>query len=318
MSQVEIYNDDDWAFGIIVNPKSGVPFHVTKEHGGSYIRIRAQDGRSIGDGYLDDGDSDYSRVAEATGCPRTHTPGGVRERGGGYGTVLYSALALWAHAGLGETCVSSAGDWSGGRSSSARHWWDAAVDRGFAERVQHSITTDGEEWEESIDALDMVNELTYGQRGRLGIPDGDIHRTRPHEVEVTGQGEESTEEVGADVLHIESVMTITVAWWDPFDGETPDDAEANRDVLFACDFRRAGPAVKRDILAIAKARGWEHDFNQYLVAHEWLAAMEEFGSIAEDEDDPVLIANAGVSDAVLADIAEKRRRLGWDVLAELP
>ncbi len=318
MSQVEIYNDDDWAFGIIVNPKSGVPFHVTKEHGGSYIRIRAQDGRSIGDGYLDDGDSDYSRVAEATGCPRTHTPGGVRERGGGYGTVLYSALALWAHAGLGETCVSSAGDWSGGRSSSASDWWDAAVDRGFAERVQHSITTDGEEWEESIDVLVMLNTLTYSQRGDLGISDGDIEGARPHYVTVMGRADDSTEDVDADVLHIDSVMTITVAWWDPFDGETPDDAEANRDVLFACDFGRAGPAVKRDILAIAKARGWGHDFDQYIAAHEWLAAMEEFGSIAEDEDDPVLIANAGVSDAVLADIAEKRRRLGWDVLAELP
>lgn len=310
------------AFGIIINPKTGVPLHVTSDDDslGTYVSIRDADGATMGSGYLDRSEDTsrdgYGAVADATGCPRSHTPSGVEERGGGYGAVLYSALALWAHVNDGATCISSAATWSGGRSRLASAWWDAAVDRGFAKRLSHTLTGDAEYWDVSVDTDDLVAELTDSQRSRLDIPEGDLTNWDPRSVQLHGEGEE---DVDADVLPLDNVMTITVAWLDPW--TSAHDVGVNKDVLFACDFYGAGPRVRQAILGIVEANGWQAEYQPYAVAHALIDGLTRMGSEAYahlSRDERSLIANASVRDAVLADIAETRRRLGWDAWAELP
>jgi len=128
-------------FGILINPKTGRPV-LLKQRESYRVRLLELDGSMAGEGYFEterykrasDGNS-YSFSTMATGYPRVHTPSGVQVRGGGYGTVLYSALCLASHldwAGVREFFLEREGIYDGvssmpkHRSPSAEAWWSSA------------------------------------------------------------------------------------------------------------------------------------------------------------------------------------------------
>lgn len=85
------------ALGIVCNPKTHEPLLVVTD--GDYVSLRSlkvgQLGRRVGRGYYEGSSNEPAKIS---GLPRCHTPDGVIAKGGGYGTALYTALALGAHA----------------------------------------------------------------------------------------------------------------------------------------------------------------------------------------------------------------------------
>ena len=125
-------------FGLLVNPRSGEL--LLAAFVGGYCNIRLPDGLMAGSGHFDPIErysvSGFPFSTMATGYPRVHTPEGVQVEGGGFGTVLYSALCLASHINwIGGPVspqlplngiydgISSMPDW---RSASAEAWWSAA------------------------------------------------------------------------------------------------------------------------------------------------------------------------------------------------
>lgn len=132
---------DGLIFGIVVNPKTAELLFATVD--GSEVFISTSKNVDMGQGHFDNDESyDVDRGAfstMATGFPRIHTPMGVGERGGGYGTALYSSLCLASHVDwIGAVDVpylpvngiydgiSSMPDT---RSPLADAWWNAAMMR---------------------------------------------------------------------------------------------------------------------------------------------------------------------------------------------
>ena len=112
---------------------------------GGEIAIYMTDGKYMGQGYFDSETNyrteSYAFSTMATGFPRAHTPSGVKVEGGGFGTVLYSALCLASHIDwIGEVItpdLAENGIYDGissmprvsppyKRSEEAEAWWSAA------------------------------------------------------------------------------------------------------------------------------------------------------------------------------------------------
>lgn len=151
--------------GIVVNPRTKEPLLAVTD--GTNVGIRSLRASSLGfrhgSGYYDT--SGHGKSAEAeklTGLPRSHTPNGVTPRRGGYGTSLYTALALGAYlVDNGEVeiemdvegeGISSEGE---GRSDAASQWWDAALNRGLTEREVDSSEETEEDVELHLDTDDL-------------------------------------------------------------------------------------------------------------------------------------------------------------------
>jgi len=142
--------------GIVVNPKLRRPVIVRAKEGEIRIHRLGYDPEHVVDVELPSnpwlliGDGYYQADAQATemsGLIRVHTPSGVRPKGAGYGTSLYTALCLGARAPEFAEHLPSAAkadllrhSWPGvssqpgGRSEEANAWWDAAISRGIAGR----------------------------------------------------------------------------------------------------------------------------------------------------------------------------------------
>jgi len=120
---------------------------VLKENAGTWADAK---GLRLGAGYT----NSSTKEIEGDEYNRSHTPDGVALESAGLGTVLYSAHALAGYAYNGVVgCYSDSG-----RSNSADAWWEAAVDRGFANHVTHAErdTADIQHCEAITD-----NEATY-------------------------------------------------------------------------------------------------------------------------------------------------------------
>lgn len=139
--------------GAVVQPKTWEPIWVQrKPHTYRTVNILTRGDYGVyviaGEGYLDQGDDpEYNGPVLVTGYPRCHTPAGVKMKGGGYGTCLYTGLVLLASAiddkeiwpdkmrGSGEG-ISSADD---SRSSEASRWWRSALERGLTEQEEGEV-----------------------------------------------------------------------------------------------------------------------------------------------------------------------------------
>jgi hypothetical protein len=142
-SERESGRRDDGDFGILINPRNGQPLVASQN---DLFRVRIRDfgdggGALAGRGYFETDRKEtamkdsYSFSSMATGYPRVHTPGGVEVQGGGYGTVLYSALCLASHldwAGVRSFRLEREGIYDGissmpgHRSPEAEAWWNSA------------------------------------------------------------------------------------------------------------------------------------------------------------------------------------------------
>jgi hypothetical protein len=143
----------DGHFGILINPRNGHPL-IAEQFVGKRVYILDMAGDRAGESYFEtsrrktvqSGSSGYSFSSMATGYPRVHTPGGVETKGGGYGTVLYSALCLASHldwAGVRSFVLEPEGIYdgissmTGHRSDDAERWWNAAkVDYNLAYEIE--------------------------------------------------------------------------------------------------------------------------------------------------------------------------------------
>jgi len=123
--------------GIVVNPKTKQPLYVVKRSGtwrtvDLYVATEGSYD-PVGDGYLNE-DGSWAGPTRLTGLPRSHTPSGVKVKGGGYGTALYTGLVLLASSDAerlydigGNRSVIGRGHGicsdDNGRSEAASAWW---------------------------------------------------------------------------------------------------------------------------------------------------------------------------------------------------
>ena len=174
----EIRTRNEVFLGIVVQPKTKQPIYVTREKG-SRLTVETWETEDpagagtfqrMGEGYLDEGGSEYAATATASGFPRSHTPSGVVLKGGGYGTCLYTGLVLLANAeseGLihvGSISASGSGisSTTGNRSGSADSWWRAARGRGIVTQIEGSgEEQETEEEEEDADVESYVSRRAW-------------------------------------------------------------------------------------------------------------------------------------------------------------
>ncbi len=166
--------------GIVVNPKTSAPIFVQRKAnsqmtvqimglGQTSAPVGGREERVytiLGDGYLND-DKEYSGPTDVTGYPRSHTPHGVTEKGGGYGTALYTGLVLLAAAHDNEEIVipgllgKGAGICSDEdtRSDAATRWWRKSLARKLTEQM--SGDTEGEAAETETETIDDEDVSEY-------------------------------------------------------------------------------------------------------------------------------------------------------------
>lgn len=193
---------DDAFIGVVVNPKTKAPIYVVRPRRTERtIDIFAAEEAPFdvlgsanpivyevkGTGYLND-DRDYAGPTEVSGLPRSHTPSGVGEKGSGYGTALYTALALLATAGyereitlpnlIGRGPGVSSTPSDDTRSESADAWWSGSLRRGLTNRTT-GYTTGGDEDEEEESSGSISDYVNLSGRRR-------IERLITDEIEMNG------------------------------------------------------------------------------------------------------------------------------------
>jgi hypothetical protein len=194
--------------GIVINPKLRMPFLVAQlvtedtdyrsrqpqnyqvdllslVDGINEARLVREGNGSFDIGQLDESEL-YQLPARITGCPRVHTPGGVRTKQVGNGTALYAGLCIAAHlASLEEAFLYHLDEREpcivGGyiASAEAQHWWQSAARSGLAtwehaddEDEQYDVDMRaGKHTREGIEA-DIAEDYPYSGSGRDEI---DVH-----------------------------------------------------------------------------------------------------------------------------------------------
>ena len=215
--------------GIVVHPKTKRPIYVTRERGHSLTVQTWEEATEnpegaglftrMGEGYLDSGNSEYAITATLSGFPRSHTPGGVSVRGGGYGTCLYTGLVLLAHAEseslihTGNISASGSGisSRSADRSSSADAWWVAAGERGLTTQIEGPGGEEMvEEEEEGADVEDHVSSRAWTKiRELIQESVSEYEGWWPTDIHVTADLKRETEQE-ADIEV--DVYTFDSAW----------------------------------------------------------------------------------------------------------
>lgn len=155
--------------GFVVNPKLAKLALVVWD-GDSDIQLRdLTSWEELGAGYFGHDDE----ASQITGLPRSHTPDGVKQKGMGYGTSLYTGLVMAAKAqNDGQLRISTGGydgegisSLEGNRSTEAERWWTGAKSKGLAKLLE-------DETEEERDISDEVssrelNDCVSGLPGRI-------------------------------------------------------------------------------------------------------------------------------------------------------
>ena len=140
----------DRTFGILVNPKDGGLFYAVRDFNGADVTvfdmtdrhptINSLSGSWIGMGHfhtaLEEDEPDPAETLSK--YPRVHTPMGVKRKGEGLGTVLYSALCFAAYLNhkkhirfniLRSAAKPGISSTSSTRTESTDAWWKAAVSK---------------------------------------------------------------------------------------------------------------------------------------------------------------------------------------------
>ena len=318
--------------GFVVNPRDQEPVSASTD--GRHVAVRSLLSdpplAAIGRGYYDMTSYGESDAAErATGYPRVHTPDGVTPRGAGYGTCLYTALALAAYLqenhGLrlqtktrGEGICSE----SENRSPSADAWWDRAVDKGLASRTE----TEPEEVCEEYVKLDNVSP---GDLQNLVTDEGKTI-TYVNEVNVDMCGLEGDAIVVDQLEYNDAFQADLVAF--EMTAEIPPNIRPGTELRWVVEQVLAGETefhdVNHDALLALDVRGLPEDAIKLLsLAYAHLDLEDDIDDLWyrwQYDLDPgstspqlQLIANQ-TGGAGLAAVAQARRRVAWDYLKDLP
>lgn len=282
--------------GVSVNPKNGKPVFVQKIPG-FYRTAKVyacvldtgaapRAGRSptdyvaIGEGYLDECSSSYSRFAKLVGYPRCHTPAGIapHHQGAGWGLSLYVGLAMMATGesrklyslfglcGSGEGIHSVQGD----RSAQAARWWERAIRSGMVTSEDVASEDADPVYDEETDTIEW-RHLSSSMRGAIIETMSsrfDFERIDDATFEIVKQVEvESDDDSGtADVLTFDACWKHNlIALFDPREGSwenwgklTPleaDAAEYDKDVIVALNLMDEDEDVTRWFIDLAKQTG---------------------------------------------------------------
>lgn len=176
--------------GLVANPKTHEPALVVTD--GEYVSIRglkASDPlQRLGRGYFGENRDEPSDI---TGLPRSHAPEGVLIKGKGWGTALYTGLALGAHQSyedLIEIMMWKKGDgicsWTNNRSLDADKWWDAAVKIGLADQRVEEETEKEEEVDLNLSPSDLDRFVDEGEVVYVNSVSVDIEKTIEKTVEL--------------------------------------------------------------------------------------------------------------------------------------
>jgi len=176
--------------GLVANPKTHEPALVVTD--GTYVSLRglkeADPLLRLGRGYYEEHRNEPSEV---TGLPRSHTPDGVLVKGKGWGTALYTALALGAHQcdeDLVEIEMWKSGDgicsWTDNRSAEADRWWDAAVRIGLADQKTEEETEKDEDVALDLSPSDLARFVDEGEVVYVNTVSVDIEKTIEKTVEL--------------------------------------------------------------------------------------------------------------------------------------
>lgn len=159
----------------IVNPKTGELFAGFADSRGD-VKVLAVDGEVVATGTLRNLGKQYNQCESSTGYPRVHTPDGVSKsrRGGGIGTVLYTALVCAAYS-ANDLGINVREDGAGicsstySRSVDADAWWDRAVDRyGIASRSESEEEIECEGYDVCIGKR-SCDVYTYSKANKAGL-----------------------------------------------------------------------------------------------------------------------------------------------------
>jgi hypothetical protein len=176
--------------GLVANPKTHEPALVVTD--GTYVSLRSLSAadplRRLGRGYYEEHSNEPSQI---TGLPRSHTPDGVLIKRKGWGTALYTALALGAHQcdqELVEIEMFRSGggicSWTDNRSAEADKWWDAAVKLGLADQQVEEETEKDEDVDLNLSPSDLDRFVDEGEVVYVNSVSVDIEKTIEKTVEL--------------------------------------------------------------------------------------------------------------------------------------
>lgn len=263
--------------GIVVNPKLKQPVLVLWEGDEIEIWSLARGGGRVGMGSYESGDPSYEQPANITGMPRVHTPSGVKPKGKGYGTSLYTALCLGAHQHH-ENELDIEVEWDGDgvssdadtRSPAASAWWNQAVRLRLAEEIEDEYTeedvdidpydldcshSDGEVEIRSamgdITKTQTVNAYPYDNAERSDLIVASIVDVEIREAALVDRVAGKTRD--SPVVRLLSPGGLRSLWKEAIDRHTV--MEVDRDALLALDVRGLEPQAVNLLSTIAMLDG---------------------------------------------------------------
>jgi len=307
--------------GLIINPKTKEPVLATTD--GEYVSIRSLRQESLlkklGTGYHSTAQEDS---ADATDYPRVHTPEGVKVRGMGYGTALYSALCDGAHLRYRdhvEISMRKKGDGvssdTNDRSTEADRWWAAALKQGLTEEHRE----EDEDVDEGVDLDVAPSELA----GCVSVDEGEITYVNKVSVDITKTTEKVFDMYSYESLTDHHLVAAEIVVTLP--GVTADDTDLY--VLWREALEDPDVIISTDEVALLAldVRGLSDDAVSllslaYLAGGMPDATVDDLRNRWERNLDPGQVSGQGrlFKANGMADVVEARRVSGWDRLSDLP
>jgi hypothetical protein len=241
---------------VLINPKDHTLVSAVFNSGSVYL-YRPEDvgGSEVGNAYLD-GSEQYEIPDEEIddaedGNPgeyrRSHSPGGVRVKGGAYGFLLYGALSYLAY-NKGSKYVrgicSPEGGGSSGRSGFAATFWTAAVELGTAKEAEvESDSTEERDTEYEIPEEcdytgdDECQEVTSTRAGRIYYTAG------------------SREDLTIQYMPAAVFKAQEVVLMDYTDHDPPGDVEIQTPALLGLNLKHCTPLIASHVVSKLQKRG---------------------------------------------------------------
>lgn len=312
--------------GIVANPKTNEPALVVTD--GEFVSLRGLKASNplqrLGRGYYEERTNDPARI---TGFPRSHTPDGVLVKGKGWGTSLYTALALGAHQ-TEEDLVEIAmykpsngtgngiSSWTNDRSAEADKWWAVALEMGLADKETEEETEREEDVDLNVDPDDLDKFVDEGSVVYVNSVNVDIEKTTEVVVESYAYSEASDRRhLVCAAMNIEIPKGLDVPsalgfLWRQVQEDSDWVSEADPYGLLALDVR----GLHRDAFNLLSLCFGEAGLDD--AARDGLVVRFEQGLDPQATGrQGQLFAKNGLD---LSDVLLAREAGGWEDLAELP
>jgi len=307
--------------GVVANPKTHEPALVVTD--GEYVSLRglgASDPlRRLGRGYYEE---QYNEPEELTGYPRSHTPDGVVIKGKGWGTALYTALALGAHQETNDLVkikMRGSGDgissWTNNRSAEADTWWAAAVKMGLAQSEERTETEKEENVDLELSPSDLDRFVDEGEVVYVNSVSVDIEKTIEKVVEVLEYDRADNRHLVCAAMNVKVPKGVSVEaaldfLWRQVQEDSDWVSEADPYGLLGLDVRGlAPPAINLLSLLFGEAGLDDAARDELMLRHE--RGLDP--GMASGQGRLFNPNQAGMSDVILA-----REACGWAELALLP